>query len=65
MAVRVLGSINKVINKTASEILDDQVITKITSVITTFLNSGVEAIKSLTAEEVTEEAEPDSKEKSK
>jgi hypothetical protein len=57
MAVRVLGSLNKVINKTASEILDDQVITKIANVFTTFLNSGVEAIKNLTREETEEEGD--------
>lgn len=58
MAIRFLGSVNKVINNTATEILDDQVITKITSVVTTFLNSSVEAIKDLTREEETDEPEP-------
>lgn len=57
MAVRILGSINRIINRTANEILDDQVINKITGVVTTFLNSGVEAIRDLTEEE--EEAEPE------
>jgi hypothetical protein len=50
MAVRLLGSINKVINRTTTEILDDQLINKITGVITTFLKTGVEAIRDITAE---------------
>lgn len=51
MAIRVLGFLNRVINKTTTEILDDQVINKITNVVSTFLNSGVEAIRDLTREE--------------
>jgi len=58
MAIRLLGSLNQVINKTATEILEDEVITKITNVVTTFLNSGVEAIKDITSEEETDEPEP-------
>ena len=58
MAVRILGSINRIINRTANEILDDQVINKITGVVTTFLNSGVEAIRDLTEEEEVEPEEP-------
>ena len=58
MAIRLLGSLNQVINRTATEILEDEVITKITNVVTTFLNSGVEAIKDITSEEETEEPEP-------
>lgn len=50
MAVKLLGSLNKVINKTTTEILDDQLISKITGVISTFLKSGVEAIRDITAE---------------
>ena len=50
MAVKILGSLNKVINRTTSEILDDQLINKITGVISTFLKSGVEAIRDITAE---------------
>jgi hypothetical protein len=50
MAVRLLGSLNKVINRTTTEILDDQLINKITGVITTFLKTGVEAIRDITAE---------------
>ena len=50
MAVKLLGSLNKVINRTTSEILDDQLINKITGVISTFLKSGVEAIRDITAE---------------
>ena len=50
MAVKLLGSLNKVINRTTTEILDDQLITKITGVISTFLKSGVEAIRDITAE---------------
>lgn len=61
MAVRLLGPLNRVINRTTSEILDGQLIGKITDVIGTFLNSGVEAIRDLTAEEV--ESEADKKEK--
>lgn len=56
MAIRVLGFVNRVINKTTTEILDDQVINKITNVVSTFLNSGVEAIRDMTKEEP-EEAE--------
>jgi len=51
MAVRFLGFLNGVINKTASEILDGQVINKITNVVGTFLNSSVESIRDLTKEE--------------
>jgi len=50
MAVKLLGSLNKVINRTTTEILDDQLISKITGVISTFLKSGVEAIRDITAE---------------
>lgn len=50
MAVKLLGSLNKVINRTTTEILDDQLINKITGVISTFLKSGVEAIRDITAE---------------
>jgi hypothetical protein len=57
MALRLLGSLNRVINRTTSEILDDQVINKITGVVTTFLNTGVETIRDLTAEEEETEAE--------
>lgn len=60
MALRLLGPLNKVINRTTSEILDDQVINKITGVVGTFLNSGVEAIRDLTEEE--EETEPETDE---
>ncbi|TAN74298.1 MAG: hypothetical protein EPN14_09315 [Gallionella sp.] len=56
MAVKVLGLINRVINKTTTEILDGQVVNKITGVVGTFLNSGVEAIRDMTSEEP-EEAE--------
>jgi hypothetical protein len=51
MAVRLLGALNRVINRTTNEILDDQLINKITGVISTFLNSGIEAIRDVTAEE--------------
>lgn len=57
MAVRLLGPLNRVINITTSEILDNQVIGKITGVVSTFLNSGVAAVRDLTAEEA--EAEED------
>jgi hypothetical protein len=60
MALRLLGPLNRVINRTTTEILDDQVINKITGVVGTFLNSGVEAIKDLTEEE--EETEPETDE---
>ena len=60
MALRLLGPLNKVINRTTAEILDDQVINKITGVVGTFLNSGVEAIRDLTEEE--EETEPETEE---
>lgn len=59
MALRLLGSLNRVINRTTSDILDDQVINKITGVVTTFLNTGVEAIRDLTAEEEETEDEGD------
>ncbi len=51
MAIRILGLVNRVINKTTTEILDNQVINKITNVVSTFLNSGVEAIRDMTREE--------------
>ncbi|MGD8569291.1 MAG: hypothetical protein PVJ39_14485 [Gammaproteobacteria bacterium] len=57
MALRLLGSLNRIINRTTSDILDDQVINKVTGVVTTFLNSGVEAIRDLTAEEEKTESE--------
>ena len=57
MALRILGPLNRVINRTTSEILDDQVINKITGVVTTFINSGVEAIRDLTEEEKDAESE--------
>lgn len=56
MAIRILGLVNRVINETTTEILDNQVINKITNVVSTFLNSGVEAIRDMTREEP-EEAE--------
>ena len=59
MAIRLLGPLNQVINRTTTEILEDEVITKITNVVTTFLNSGVEAIRDITSEEETDEPEPD------
>lgn len=59
MAVRLLGSLNKVINTTTTEILDDEVISRITGVISTFLKSGVEAIRDLTAEGEETESETD------
>lgn len=58
MAIRLLGSLNQIINRTATEILDDEVITKITNVVTTFLNSGVEVIRDITSEEEIDEPEP-------
>ena len=64
MAIRLLGPINRVINRTTSEILDDQLIGKVTGVISTFLNSGVEAIRDLTAEEVEEDVEYEDEEDS-
>lgn len=57
MALKLLGSLNQVINRTATEILEDEVITKITNVVTTFLNSGVEAIRDITSEEEIDEVE--------
>jgi hypothetical protein len=59
MAVKLLGSLNKVINKTTTEILDDQLINKITGVISTFLKSGVEAIRDITAETESDTDEDD------
>jgi hypothetical protein len=59
MALRLLGPLNKVINRTTTEILDDQVISKITGVVSTFLNSGVEAIRDITEEEEETESEID------
>lgn len=50
MAIKILGFMNKVINRTASEVLDGQLIDKSTHVLSTFLTSGVEAIKDLTQE---------------
>lgn len=51
MAVKILGFLNGVINKTTNEILDGQVINKITGVASTFLNAGVEAVRDMTKEE--------------
>ena len=59
MAVKLLGSLNKVINRTTTEILDDQLISKITGVISTFLKSGVEAIRDITAETESDTDEDD------
>lgn len=55
MAVKILGVLNGVINKTATEILEGQVINRMTDIVTTFLNSSVEAIRDLTREETTGE----------
>lgn len=55
MAVKILGVLNGVINKTATEILEGQVINRMTDIVTTFLNSSVEAIRDLTLEETTGE----------
>lgn len=51
MAIGLLGHLNRVINQTVSEILDSQVIDKATHVISTFITSGVETVRDLTAEE--------------
>lgn len=59
MALRLLGPLNRVINRTTTEILDDQVIGKITGVVSTFLNSGIEAIRDITEEEEETEVETD------
>ncbi len=56
MAISLLGPLNKVINKTAAEVIDSQIITKMTDIVATFVSSGVEAIKTLT-EEKTEDGE--------
>lgn len=59
MAIRILGVINGVINKTATEILDSGIIGKMTDVVGTFLSSSVEAVRDLTKEDAPsgEEAE--------
>lgn len=59
MALRLLGPLNRVINRTTAEILDGQVINKITGVVSLFLNSGVEAIRDITEEEEETESETD------
>ncbi len=53
MAIKILGFMNKVINRTTSKILDDQLIDKITGVVGTFFTSGVESLKDATEEEET------------
>ena len=61
MAVKILGFLNGVINKTAGEILDGKIINKITDVVGTFLNSSVEAIRDLTKEEAEKAEETEKK----
>ncbi len=53
MAVNVLTSFTRVINKTVTEILDNGVIDKATDALGTFVTAGVTAIKEVTEEEKT------------
>ena len=63
MALRLLGPLNKIINTTTNEILEGQLVTKITGAIGTFVTSSIEAIRDITEEdEVEEETEPDTDE---
>ena len=52
MAVKLLGPLNEVIHKTAADILDNHLANKIAGVVVTFVNSGVEAVRDITKEEI-------------
>jgi hypothetical protein len=49
-AMSIFSSLKKVVNETSREVLDSQVIDKMTGVLNAFLKSGVEAVKELTKE---------------
>jgi uncharacterized protein YbjQ (UPF0145 family) len=59
MALSLLGPLNRIINITTTEILNDQVIDKVSNVVGAFLISGVELIRDITAEEEESETEDD------
>lgn len=50
MAITILEPLNKVINKTTTEIIDSQVIDKLTGVLSTLIKSSLEVVKELTEE---------------
>ncbi|HTS63227.1 MAG TPA: hypothetical protein VMH28_14465 [Candidatus Acidoferrales bacterium] len=46
MAIGILGPLNDVINKTSSEIVDGQILSKLAKVINTFVSSSFDAADS-------------------
>ncbi|PXF58388.1 MAG: hypothetical protein C4B58_06685 [Deltaproteobacteria bacterium] len=44
MAIKILGPLNEVINKTTSEIIDSQISGKTANILNTFINAGFEAV---------------------
>ena len=58
MAISILGPLNQVINKTVSEIMDKQIIEKLTDVLNTFFKTSLGVVKELTEEKKEEKAKP-------
>ncbi len=60
MAIGILGSVNDIINKTTTEIVDSQVTTKVAGILTTLITSSFEVVDNTfkSVQDATKKEEP-------